>query len=80
MARIPVDPNSKLIDDCGYYYDGFDCEAGGAALQRAFAEHDHDLKSHRDRARRLLRKLDPESEVNVRIYTEAIDALYREAR
>ncbi len=70
--------NSKLIDDCGYYYDGFDCEEGGVALQRAFAEHDRDIELHRLRAQQFLRKLDPESEVNVRTYTAAIDALYKE--
>jgi hypothetical protein len=78
-GNYPLIHNSKLIDDCGYHYHGFDCEEGGIALQRAFAEHDRDIENYRARAQRLLRKLDPESEVNVRIYTEAIDALYREA-
>ncbi len=78
-GNYPLIHNSKLIDDCGYYYEGFDCEAGGVALQRAFAEHDRDIESHRIRAEQFLRKLDPESEGNVRTYTEALDALYREA-
>lgn len=78
-GNYPLIHNSRLIDDCGYYYDGFDCEEGGAALQRAFAEHDRDIETHRVRAKQLLRKLDPENEVNVRIYTEAIDALYQDA-
>jgi len=74
----PLIHNSHLIDDCGYRYHGFDCEEGGAALQRAFAEHDRNLVDYRLRAARLLHKLDPESSTNVRIYTEAIDALYIE--
>ena len=77
-GNYPLIHNSKLIDDCGYYYDGFDCEEGGVALQRAFAEHDRDIELHRLRAQQFLRKLDPESEVNVRTYTAAIDALYKE--
>ena len=72
----PLIHNSHLIEDCGYRYHGFDCEEGGAAIQRAFAEHDDNLASYRQRAGRFLARLDPESEDNVRIYTEAIDALY----
>lgn len=72
----PLVHNSHLIGDCGYRYEGFDCEEGGRALQRAFATHDADLPAYRERARRLIAKLDPEGEENVRIYTAAIDKLY----
>ena len=74
----PLIHNSHLIDGCGYRYHGFDCEEGGAALLRAFAEHDLQLTDYRARANRFLEKLDPESAVNVQIYTDAIDALYRD--
>jgi hypothetical protein len=69
----PLVHNSHLIDDCGYRYQGFDCEEGGAALLRAWAQHDGDLDGYRARARRFLATLDPEAPHNVRIYTEAID-------
>ncbi|MGQ2995532.1 MULTISPECIES: DUF2827 domain-containing protein [Variovorax] len=72
----PLVHNSHLIGDCGYRYQGFDCEDGGRALRRAFAEHDADLPNYRERARALLERLDPEGEENVRIYTAAIEALY----
>lgn len=75
-GNYPLIHNSHLIDDCGYRYHDFDCEEGGAALQRAFAEHDDNLDSYRTKARALLHKLDPESEANVRVYTEALDDLY----
>ena len=75
-GNYPLIHNSHLIDDCGYRYRDFDCEEGGAALQRAFAEHDDNLDSYRTVARALLHKLDPESEANVRVYTEALDDLY----
>jgi hypothetical protein len=74
----PLIHNSHLIGDCGYRYHGFDCEEGGAALLRAFAEHDRNLIDYRARARHLIQKLDPESETNVGIYTAAIDALFSE--
>lgn len=74
----PLIHNSHLIGDCGYRYHGFDCEEGGTALLSAFAEHDHNLIDYRERARRLMQKLDPESEANVGIYTAAINALFSE--
>ncbi len=75
----PLVHNSHLIGECGYRYDGFDCEAGGEVLRRAFAEHDANLGAYREQARHLIKQLDPESVDNVRIYTEAIDALYLQA-
>ena len=72
---FPLVHNSHLLADCGYRYRGFDCEEGGAALRRAFAEHDAGLADYRTRARRFLATLDPQAEANVRTYTEALDAV-----
>ena len=72
----PLIHNSHLLGDCGYRYHDFDCEEGGAALRRAFAEHDANLESYRQTANAYLHRLDPENEVNVRAYADAIDALY----
>ncbi|MGJ7562836.1 DUF2827 domain-containing protein [Variovorax sp. GB1R11] len=72
----PLVHNSHLIGGCGYRYHGFDCEEGGRALQRAFAEHDADLPAYRERARRFIATLAPEGEENVRVYTAAIENLY----
>lgn len=76
-GNYPLIHNSHLLEGCGYRYHGFDCEEGGVALQHAFDVHDNDLESYRTQAASLLQQLDPESEANVRIYTEAIDDLYR---
>ncbi|MDP9879694.1 hypothetical protein J2W25_003664 [Variovorax boronicumulans] len=72
----PLIHNSHLIGDCGYRYHGFDCEEGGQALRRAFAEHDANLPAYRERARALIARLDPEGEENVRLYSAAIESLY----
>ncbi|SCX39022.1 DUF2827 domain-containing protein [Variovorax sp. EL159] len=71
----PLIHNSHLIGDCGYRYHDFDCEEGGRALQQAFATHDENLASYRERARRFIATLDPESDENVRIYTAAFENL-----
>jgi hypothetical protein len=73
---FPLVHNSHLLGDCGYRYDGFDCEEAGRALLRAFAEHDANLPAYRAEARRFLHLLDPEHEANVRAYTGAIEALF----
>ncbi|SIT46985.1 conserved hypothetical protein [Paraburkholderia ribeironis] len=75
----PLIHNSHLIGACGYRYHDFDCEEGGRALLRAFADHDANLDSYRRTASEFLRGLDPENEVNVRVYSEAIDSLYTRA-
>jgi hypothetical protein len=72
---FPLVHNSHLLGDCGWRYHGFDCEEGGAALLRAFAQHDAELPRYRERARAFLARLDPEHEDNVRLYTEAIESL-----
>jgi hypothetical protein len=72
----PLVHNSHLIGNCGYRYQGFDCEEGGLALRCAFAEHDANLTTYREEARQLIARLDPENEDNVRLYTAAIEGLY----
>ncbi|MEJ8849049.1 DUF2827 domain-containing protein [Variovorax rhizosphaerae] len=73
---FPLIHNSHLIGDCGYRYHDFDCEEGGLALRRAFAEHDANLPAYRAVARNFLARLDPEHEDNVRAYTEAIVGIF----
>ncbi|MGF6767437.1 hypothetical protein P3T24_007801 [Paraburkholderia sp. GAS33] len=75
----PLVHNSHLIGSCGYRYHDFDCEEGGRALQIAYAEHDANFDSYQHNARAFLAQLDPESETNVRIYSNAIVALYENA-
>lgn len=75
-GSYPLIHNSTFIEDCGYFYPGFDCEEGGLALIQAFAQHDADLAGYRERARTFLRTLDPENENNVRAYNEALVKLY----
>ncbi|MDR5772498.1 MULTISPECIES: DUF2827 domain-containing protein [unclassified Caballeronia] len=72
----PLIHNSHLIGDCGYRYQDFDCEEGGRALRRAFAVHDENLASYQASAKTFLKTLDPENEENVRLYTQAIEAVY----
>jgi len=75
----PLIHNSHLIGNCGYRYHEFDCEEGGRALQHAYAEHDVNFDAYRQNARAFLAQLDPESETNVQIYSDAIATLYENA-
>jgi hypothetical protein len=75
----PLIHNSHLIGECGYRYQGFDCEEGGLALQRAFSGHDAQLDDYRHTANGFLRGLYPENDGNVRIYSDALAALYTPA-
>ena len=72
----PLVHNSHLIGNCGYRYHEFDCEEGGRALLQAYSEHDANFDAYQQNARAFLAQLDPESETNVQIYSDAIAALY----
>ncbi|MEK7942979.1 DUF2827 family protein, partial [Burkholderia contaminans] len=61
----------------GYFYPDFDCQAGGRALLKAFAEHDANLEAYREQSRHVLDSVSIYNPENVEAYTEAILALYR---
>jgi hypothetical protein len=50
----PLIHNSPMLGDAGYYYPGFDSEAGGRALLEAWQNHDAQLDSYRKKAGALL--------------------------
>ncbi|GJE39101.1 hypothetical protein KHHGKMAE_3180 [Methylobacterium persicinum] len=77
---FPLIHNSTLIEGCGYRYEDFDPEDGGAALLQAFVQHDLDLETYIANGRRLIAKLDPTSDANVRAYSEAIAGLFDDRR
>ncbi|WP_175892805.1 DUF2827 domain-containing protein [Burkholderia cepacia] len=72
----PLIHNSTLIGQCGYRYDGFDCQDGALALRRAVAEHDLRLDDYRRSARDFLVSLDPELPANVEQYSAAIASVF----
>lgn len=69
---FPLIHNSDLIDGCGYRYRDFDPQDGGRAVLQAVMEHDRNLEAYRADSRRLLAKLDPASDDNIRAYSDAI--------
>lgn len=73
---FPLVHNSDLIDGCGYRYADFDPEDAGKALLQAFMQHDLNLNNYIADGRKLIRKLDPTSDANVRLYTDAIAGLF----
>ncbi|MBC5763564.1 DUF2827 domain-containing protein [Ramlibacter albus] len=72
----PLVHNSPLLRGHGYYYPGFDCEAGGAALLRAHAEHDLRIADAKRSTRELLQSLDTAHPANVEAYTRELLALF----
>jgi hypothetical protein len=72
----PLVHNSPMLRGHGYYYPEFDCEAAGAALLRAHAEHDLRLAEAKRGTRELLHSLDVANAANVEAYTRELLALY----
>lgn len=75
-GKYPLVHNSELMTDCGYYYPGFDTREGGRVLVEAFLHHDANLESYGRRCDEALRRVDPESPVNIASYTEELLRLY----
>jgi hypothetical protein len=73
---FPLIHNSGYLGGCGYRYETFDPESGGAAIRRAFAAHDENLADYRRAARDFLATLDPLNEDNVAAYGRAIVQLF----
>jgi hypothetical protein len=72
----PLVHNSPLLREHGYYYPDFDCEAGGAALLRAHAEHDFRVEADKRKTRELLQALDSANPANIEVYTRELLALF----
>lgn len=72
----PLIHNSEFIKHCGYYYPDFDCQEGGRALLRAFADHDRGLDAYKTQALRQLTQLDVDYPDNIEAYTRELLRLY----
>jgi hypothetical protein len=77
FGGYPLVHNSEFLADCGYAYPEFDAQRGGAALVRAFEDHDARLPEYREKSRRFLESLDIANPANQQAYAEALGDLYR---
>jgi hypothetical protein len=73
----PLVHNSPIIKDLGYYYPDFDCQAGGAAILRAYAGHDANLAAYRESAAAFLRTLDITYPGNIEAYRAELLAVFQ---
>jgi hypothetical protein len=71
----PLIHNSTWVGDAGYFYPGWDVEAGAQALLRAHREHLRNLDDYHARARRFLASIDPLHPRNIEIYARRLLAL-----
>ncbi len=77
FCLYPLVHNSEFIKGCGYYYPHFDCQAGGAALLRAFMEHDRRLDDEKRSTAALLHSVDVANPDNIQAYTRELLALFK---
>jgi hypothetical protein len=73
----PLVHNSEFIKDYGYYYPEFDTQAGGRALNEAFANHDQNWDSYRKSSLELLAHLDIQNPQNIDSYSREILRLFK---
>ena len=68
----PLIHNSPMLGDAGYYYPGFDSEAGGRALLEAWQQHDLQLDHYQARANALLRSVAIDNLANLDAFTRRL--------
>ena len=69
---IPVVHNSEFIKDCGYYYPGYDVEAGAVQLKKALLEHDSNLETYRAQAERVMWRYSPKNPIVIEGYKKLL--------
>jgi hypothetical protein len=72
----PLIHNSPWLAPAGYYYPGFDVEAGAQQLLAALREHDAGLEAYRARSRAVFDRVDPFSPQNLDAYARRLTALF----
>lgn len=73
---FPLVHNSPFLKDVGYYYEGFDIDDGVRALTRAVSEHDENLPTYRERAKRFLSNVDPADQLVIAEYDREVRRLF----
>ena len=73
---FPFVHNSPFLKDLGYYYEGFDIDAGAKALQNAWETHDENLKAYRVKADAFLSTVSPFDEDVIASYGARITNLW----
>jgi len=68
----PLVHNSEFLAEFGYYYEGFDAEAGGEALLRALTGHDARLDEYHRDSRRLLDRVDALAPHNIALHEKLL--------
>jgi hypothetical protein len=72
----PLVHNSPLCRDIGYYYEGFDVEAGAKLLSYAINEHDAHWQAYRDQNRDRIAKYLPTHPAQIQAYDALIAGLF----
>ncbi|MGP8441408.1 DUF2827 family protein [Burkholderia vietnamiensis] len=68
----PLIHNAGWLRDAGYYYPGFDIEAGAQALLEAVRQHGRRIEGYRAQSRDLFRQVDPARPANGEAYARRL--------
>jgi Protein of unknown function (DUF2827) len=75
----PLVHNSPWLGEAGYYYPGFDAQAGARQLLLAFREHDGQIDVYRARSQAVFDAVNPFAQHNLDAYAQRLLALTGEA-
>lgn len=76
-GAYPVVHNDPQLQQWGYAYSGFDCEAAGSALLHAKKAHDQGLKAYRSAVQQLGSQINPINPANVQVFSHLLNALWQ---
>lgn len=74
-GSYPLIHNSKIFENCGYYYDDSDIAGGAQAMVNAIENHDRNLSFYQARSRSVIDGLSPTARNNIDNYARRLVTL-----
>lgn len=78
--RYPLIHNAEMIQDAGYYYEGFNAHDGLAKLEYAIANHDNETETYNERSEEVLNRYTINNDDMIELYTKLISDLKSKKR
>lgn len=75
--NYPLIHNAEMIQDGGYYYEGFKMKEASKQIEWAIKNHDNNLEEYKERNSKILHRYTKENEELIETYKKLLDNLFK---